>query len=134
VVNALHGGQSENLVQAIGAYKGQRPLVVEDAVAFQVTADGDWTISIGRIAQGGTAPFSGQGDAVSAYFTPPDSAVWNVSHDGRSTFRVYAHCATRSILVEDTSGAVQDTPRVEFARGPCFWEVRADGTFSLQPQ
>jgi hypothetical protein len=134
VVNALQGGQFENVLQAIGAYKGQRPLVVTDSVAFDVTADGDWSITIGRLSTGGQPSFSGRGDAVSAYFTPPDPTVWNVSHDGRSTFRVYAHCAVRSILVEDVTGALQDAARIEFTRGPCFWEVRADGNWSLQPQ
>ena len=38
------------------------------------------------------------------------------------------------IAVENKAGVAQDTPRVEFPRGPCFWEVRGDGAWSVQPQ
>ena len=71
---------------------------------------------------------------MSAYFPPPTAGTWNVAHDGQTGFFVYAHCVGGSIVVEDKSGAFQDAPRVEFPRGPCFWEVRADGTWSLKPQ
>src|SRR5439155_22127989 len=40
IVTAVQGDQSVNLTSAIGAYKGQRPLVVQGPVSFQVTADG----------------------------------------------------------------------------------------------
>jgi hypothetical protein len=134
IVTAVQGGQSENLTSAIGPYSGQRPLVVEGPVAFQVTADGNWTLQLQPLPSGATPPFSGKGDAVSAYFTPPTPTTWSVSHDGQTQFVVYAHCVGGSILVEDAAGAVQESKPVTFARGPCFWEVRADGTWSLQPQ
>jgi len=134
IVSADQDGQAETLTSAVGAYTGQRPLVVEGPVAFRVTADGNWTLKLQPVLQGGTPNFSGSGDGVSGYFTPPAPGVWNISHDGQSTFYVYAHCLGGSVLVEDRGGAVQDAPRVEFPRGPCFWEVRADGAWSLQPQ
>jgi hypothetical protein len=134
IVTAVQGDQSENLTSAIGAYKGQRPLVVQGPVSFQVTADGAWTLRIQPMSSGGSATFTGTGDAVSAYFPPPGPAPWNVAHDGQTNFFVYAHCLGGSIVVEDKTGAFQDTPRVEFPRGPCFWEVRADGAWSLKPQ
>jgi hypothetical protein len=60
--------------------------------------------------------------------------VWSISHNGQSSFVVYAHCVGGSVLVENASGAVQDVPSVEFRRGPCFWEIRADGDWDLHPQ
>lgn len=134
VVAAVQGGQTEHLTSAIGAYKGQRPLVVQGAVAFQVTADGAWAISVQRLASGGPAAFSGAGDAVSAYFDPPPPGRWDVSHDGRSTFFVYAHCLGGSIVVANANGALRNSPNIEFPRGACFWEVRADGAWRLAPQ
>jgi hypothetical protein len=134
IVTAVQGDQSENLTSAIGVYKGQRPLVVQGPVSFQVTADGAWTLRIQPMSQGGSPAFTGSGDAVSAYFPPPTARTWDVAHDGQTGFFVYAHCLGGSIVVEDKSGAFQDAPRVEFPRGPCFWEVRADGTWSLKPQ
>jgi hypothetical protein len=134
VVTAVQGQQSEKLASAIGAYKGQRPLVVQGPVSFQVTADGAWTLRIQPMSSGGSPAFSGSGDAVSPYFVPPKPEAWTVSHDGRTAFFVYAHCLGGSIVVEDRSGAFQDSPQVEFPRGPCFWEVRADGGWTLKPR
>jgi hypothetical protein len=135
IVTAVEGDQSELLTSAIGAYRGQRPLVVQGPVSFQVTADGPWTLHVQPMARGGSPTFTGTGDAVSAYFTPPPSAaIWSVSHDGQSAFFVWAHCVGGSIVVEDRTGAFADTPTIEFSRGPCFWEVRADGAWSLKPQ
>ena len=133
IVTAVQGNQTEVLTSAIGAYNGQRPLVVEGPLSFQVTADGSWSLLLQRIPNGGEPTFSGSGDAVSAYFSPPPPTNWNVSHGGATAFFVYAHCLGGSILVEDASGAVSETKSVEFPRGPCFWEVRADGAWSLQP-
>jgi hypothetical protein len=134
IVAAVQGQQSETLTSAIGGYRGQRPLVVQGPVSFQVKADGAWTLKIQPMSSGGAPAFSGNGDGVSAYFAPPKPAGWDVAHDGRTSFFVYAHCLGGSIVVEDRSGTVQDTPQVEFPRGPCFWEVRADGAWSLKPQ
>jgi hypothetical protein len=133
IVTAVQGQQSENLTSAIGAYKGQRPLVVQGPVSFQVTADGAWSVRIQPMSNGGQPSFNGTGDGVSPYFAPPQPSAWTVAHDGQTTFFVYAHCLGGSIVVEDKSGPVQDSPRVEFPRGPCFWEVRADGAWSLKP-
>jgi hypothetical protein len=134
IVTATQGDQTENVVSAIGAYQGQRPLVVEGPVSFQVTADGNWTMKIQAVPSGGAPAFAGTGDAVSPYFAPPDGTTWSISHDGQTSFFVYAHCLGGSLVVEDRTGAVQDMAQVRFPRGPCFWEVRADGAWSMQPQ
>jgi hypothetical protein len=125
--------QTEPLTQAVGAYQGQRPLVVSGPVAFQVTADGNWHLTIQPIPQGATPNFKGSGDAVSGYFTPPASGPWQVSHDGQSKFYVYAHCLGGSVLIAQADGATQNRASVEFPRGPCFWEVRGDGNWQLAP-
>jgi hypothetical protein len=134
IVAAVHENQSEEtLVTAIGAYTGQRPLVVEGPIAFKVTADGNWTLKLQPIPQGAAPNFKGSGDAVSGYFSPPSGGTWQIQHDGQSRFYVYAHCLGGSTLVEDATGAVQQSKQIAFQRGPCFWEVRADGNWSLQP-
>jgi hypothetical protein len=134
VVTALQDTQSETLTTAIGAYSGQRPLVVEAPLTFQVTADGNWTLQVQPVPNGGTPNFSGSGDEVSGYFSPPQPGTWNVTHADQSGFFVYAHCVGGSIVVADESTAAQSSPRVQFPRGPCFWEVRADGAWSLEPR
>ena len=134
VVSAINENQqAEPLASAVGAYRGQRPLVVAGPVAFQVTADGNWRLTIQPIAQGGTPNFKGSGDAVSGYFTPPASGSWQISDEAQSQFYVYAHCLGGSVLVAQADGPTQSTNQVDFPRGPCFWEVRADGDWSLAP-
>jgi hypothetical protein len=134
IVTAVQGDQSEVVTSAIGIYRGQRPLVVEGPVSFQVTADGAWSIKVQPIATGAKPAFSGTGDAVSAYFTPPGPATWDIAHDGQTNFFVYAHCVGGSIVVEDKVGAFKDSAQIEFPRGPCFWEVRADGAWTMTPR
>src|SRR5260221_10811138 len=90
IVTALQGDQSEVVTSAIGAYRGQRPLVVSGPVSFQVTADGAWSLSVQPIPSGAKPAFSGTGDAVSAYFAPPAATLWDVSHDGQTSFVVFA--------------------------------------------
>jgi hypothetical protein len=132
IVTALQDGESEIVTQAIGNYHGQRPLVVMGAVTFTITADGDWSLKVQPMSSGGMPAFKGSGDLVSAYFTPPSPRNWSIAHDG-ATFSVYAHCVGGSTLVADRAGPFQDTSSITFDRGPCFWEVRADGVWSLQP-
>jgi hypothetical protein len=134
IVTALQGGQSEVVASAIGSYRGQRPLVVQGPISFQVTADGAWTLKVQPIPNGAQPAFSGTGDAVSAYFTPPAPGTWDIAHHGQTSFFVFAHCVGGSIVVEDKTGALQDAAQIEFPRGPCFWEVRADGAWSMTPQ
>src|SRR2546428_5049726 len=101
IVTAVQGDQSELLTSAIGTYRGQRPLVIEGPVSFHVTADGAWSLKLEPLSNGGTPAFSGTGDMVSAYFTPPGPTTWNITHDGQTSFFVYAHCVGGSIVVED---------------------------------
>lgn len=133
IVTAVQGDQAKNLTTAIGAYRGQRPLVVEGSVSFQVTADGAWSLLLQPIPTGGEPAFSSSGDAVSAYFTPPGGATWSINYDGQTAFFVYAHCLGGSVVVEDAFGAVNEAKQLEFRRGPCFWEVCAESAWSLQP-
>jgi hypothetical protein len=134
IVTATQGSQKENLTSAIGPYQGQRPLVVQGAVSFQVTADGNWSLKIQPMSSGGTPAFRSTGDSVSPYFNPPTTiGRWNVSFDGQSTFFAYAHCVGGSIVVEDKNGAFVEFTNIQFPRGPCFWEVRSDGSFSITP-
>ncbi len=132
MVTALQDGTADLLTSDIGTYNGQRPLVVTGSVAFDVVADGDWMLKVQPMSSGGMPPFSGRGDQVSAYFTPPQSGDWFVAHDG-GDFTAYVHCVGGSVLVAQHSEWFTEARRIDFPRGPCFWEVRADGSWSLNP-
>jgi hypothetical protein len=133
VVTAVQGDDAEVAARAIGEYRGRRPVVVYGPVQFEILADGDWTLRLQPMPRGGQPAASGSGDDVSAYFDPPPPGTWNISHTGQEGFVVYAHCLGGSVLVADRTGAVQETTPVELGRGPCFWEVRADGSWTLAP-
>lgn len=134
IVKAHFGGQEELLVNTIGYYHGFRPLAARSPVTFEVQADGTWSIEVTPLADGGRPAVSGEGDYVSATFTPPSAGAWEVRHSGTRNFIVKAHCAGGSELVQNKIGAVGGSVFVTFPRGPCFWEIEADGRWSLQPR
>jgi hypothetical protein len=144
-VTATHDGQSAFTVQAItnnqptvlvattGQYSGSRPFVVVDAVAFQVKADGKWTIRVEPLRPGGQPAFSGTGDSLGSSFQPPPPGQWLISGQGTKLW-VDLHCLSGDVVVVDTSGPLRNTATINFSTGPCFWEVQSDGAWSLQPQ
>jgi hypothetical protein len=132
IVTALQEGGAEVVTSVIGAYQGQRPLVVTGALAFEVTADGDWSLKVQPMSSGGAASFTGRGDLVSAFFTPPRASNWTISHDG-TTFTAAAHCLGGSAIVAEHTEPFTETSRLVFPSGPCFWEVHADGLWALKP-
>ena len=134
IVNAFQGGQETLLVNEIGPYQGTRPLVGDGDVTFDVDADGAWTIVLSPLGTADGAAFSGTGAAVSGLFDPPDAGAWEFTHDGQANFVVWAHCAGGDNLVQNEIGAVSGSGVVDFGDGPCFWEVDADGSWTLAPR
>ena len=135
VVKAIRSGSRDDLmVNEIGRYEGSRPLIGDAQVMFDIQADGRWTLDLVPLPVGGYAAFSGYGDDVSAAFDPPSRGPWTISHDGKSNFVVKLHCAGGSTLVENSIGSVNGSTVVTFGRGPCFWEVEADGLWKLAPR
>ena len=134
VVQAIANNRPEVLVSATGAYDGSRPLVIQDTVSFQVTADGNWTIRVEPLRSGGQPAFSGTGDRVSPFFDPPPPGQWLISGDGKN-LNVQLHCVGGDVVaVDDTNGPFQRTAMITFSRGRCFWEVQSNGNWSLKPQ
>lgn len=128
------GGRETLLVNAIGAYQGTRLLAASEPLVLEINADGAWTADVATLAVGGQPPFSGEGDSVSARFDPPANGAWEISHDGAENFIVKLHCASGSSLVQNDIGAVSGSVMARFGRGPCLWEVQADGEWSLKPR
>lgn len=128
------GTSDDLLVNAIGRYGGAHPIFGADPLVLNIEADGAWTATFEAIADGGQPPFSGRGDAASDLFSPPDRAAWEFSHDGKANFIVRLHCAGGSSLVQNRIGAFSGSQVVTFGRGPCMWEVTADGSWSLKPR
>lgn len=132
-------GSEDNLVNEIGAYDGVRPLIgAAGAYYFEVNADGPWTIRVEAITQelDAAAGLEGSGDYVSGVFTPAHDGPtpYTVSHDGQANFIVHLYCAGGEDSVQNEIGKVSGSVVARFAEGPCFWDVRADGAWSLMPK
>jgi len=135
IVRSFVNGQGALQVNKIGRYQGQRPFFGNAApVTFDIQADGAWTIRIEPVGLGGTAPFSGSGDSVSAIFDPPANGAWEISHSGSRNFIVRLHCTSGSKLIQNSIGSMQGSSIIQFGPGPCLWEVQADGAWSLKPR
>jgi len=134
VVWVYHGTDKKLLVNDIGPYDGTRPLVGGDAFILDINADGAWSISIEPLGTQRSAAFSGRGDATSGLFNPPTVGAWEIRHNGEANFVVWSHCAGGSSLIQNEIGSVDGSRVISFNDGPCFWEVCADGEWTLNPR
>jgi len=131
IVKTFQGRTEDLLINRIGRYQGVRPLFGDEPITFDIQADGNWTITIKAIESADSASFSGSGDAVSGSFNPPTSGAWEFTHNGTRNFIVKAYCGGGESLVQNSIGRVEGSRIVQFGRGPCIWEVEADGAWSM---
>jgi hypothetical protein len=128
------GDSKDLLVNEIGPYDGYQLVVGGQSVMFDITADGAWTVEFIPIHVQVGAAFEGRGDNVSGLFDPPSTGAWVFRHDGSSNFAVWLNCAGGTDLIQNEIGPVDASGVVQFARGPCLWQVTADGSWSLAPR
>lgn len=133
VVTAYQGDESELLINVIGAYQGQRPLWGDTPIMLDIDADGAWTVEVRAVGETDSPALDGHGDTVSDMFEPPQAGPWEVWHNGESNFVVMLHCAGGTEMVQNEIGVVSGRTVISFARGPCWWEVQADGDWGLKP-
>lgn len=133
-VVTYQGDDRDLLINEIGAYRGSRPLIGDKPVVLDIDADGAWTVDIHPIGFADAADFMGMGDAVSDLFDALDTGAWKIKHDGERNFAVILHCARGRDLVQNEIGPVDSSTMIRFPEGPCFWEVQADGNWSLTPR
>ena len=134
IVKSYQATTEDLLINKIGAYDGVRPVVGGETLLLDIDADGAWSLTIDEIGSQASPAFSGRGDAVSDLFEPPASGPWTITHDGQANFIVRCQCAGGASLVQNEIGAVDGSRVVQFSRGPCFWDVKADGSWALQPR
>jgi hypothetical protein len=132
-------GSEGSMVNEIGTYQGIRPLLAdEDQYYFEVNADGAWTIRVEAITAEPDAAkgISGKGDYVSGLFEPSATGPvpHNLTHTGKRNFIVHVYCAGGEDAVENEIGQVDGSVVVRFKDGPCFWDVQADGDWTIAPK
>lgn len=132
------GAQNDLLVNVIGTYSGTILFDESDGIhstAFQVEADGPWTIDVQPISAAfdwdGSQPLVGRGDDV-ATLEPRSSGLKTVAitHNGSSNFVVYAYSSSAgaSLLVNEISTY---SGEVVLPDGTFFLEINADGNWSV---
>lgn len=138
VKSFLKDGKEDLLVNTIGSYQGARPLFGDQEVFFEIDADGAWTVAIEPIGQNDAYAdgMDGNGDSVSDLFMPAKQGPvpFTFSHDGKRNFAVYLHCAGGDDLLVNEIGAIQGDVVVRMVKGPCLWEVQADGAWGMKPK
>jgi hypothetical protein len=138
IVKAYQGDDEQYLTNAIGRYVGTRLIKGEVDTFFEVNADGGWFIRIQpltynpSIAEGTT----GISDDISALFDPTKigAVPYKFTHDGESNFIVKLICAGGEDYVQNEIGAVDNEAVVRFKKGPCLWDVQADGNWTIAPK
>lgn len=135
------GDQNDLLVNAIGAYSGTVLFDEQDgqrSVAFEVTADGAWTITVKPVTEArewdaATALTGARDDVVQ--INPPVTGLLtaNVSHDGGSNFAIigYGGGAFGQELLVNEIGTYSGEVLID--DGTFLLEVTADGNWNITP-
>ena len=138
IVKAFTDDSEELLVNEVGNYSGRRPLAGKKGVFFEIKADGPWSIHVGELPLEPNARdgISGRGDWVSGYFLPKEEGRKPVdfTHDGERNFIVYLYCKGGAELAQNEIGVTEGASVVDFNEGPCFWDIQADGYWSIKPR
>jgi hypothetical protein len=132
VMDAANQSTGELLVNTIGAYSGTTNYgfnAFGDGVALEVSADGEWTITISPISAAPELAAAGLGDAVFLY----NGAVGTLTatHDGSRNFAILEETGeafSMGLLVNEI-GAYAGT--VPLSAGPSVISVSADGNWTL---
>jgi hypothetical protein len=136
---AEDGSNNDLLVNTIGNYTGT---VLFDetsgthSVAFEVTADGAWTITVKPVTAArlwdGTSALSGSGDDV-IHIDPAIEglATFNITHNGSGNFAVFAYSDSGSDLLVNEIGAYSGESLV--GSGTFLLEISADGAWTVTP-
>lgn len=132
-------GATDHMVNAIGNYQGSRPLLGSKGPYYlEINADGAWKVTIESLTmnEANAQGIEGQGEYVSDFFTPvKQGPVPHLfTHTGKRNFIVQLYCAGGSDVVQNQIGAVDGAAVVRFSEGPCMWDVKADGAWSIRPK
>lgn len=138
IVTVFSGDDEDYLTNVIGRYSGSRLIQGDRETYFEVNADGGWMIHIEPLGFDDTlsAGASGSGDTITDLFEPSKvgAVPYKFTHDGSRNFIVQILCAGGADYVQNEIGAVDGAAVVKFSDGPCLWDVRADGNWTLAPK
>ena len=128
--------QQELLVSKIGNYAGTvlfNPSRGKIISAFEIVADGSWTVTIKDIRSleeiRRSSVATGEGDGVLLY--NGEATVATVSHEGENNFTLWTHADSTYQLIVDGIGSYSllDVP---LRAGPVMIQVSSEGVWSLE--
>ena len=130
-------GSEDLLVNAIGAYQGTRLLdPLSEPIAFELTADGAWTIVVSPIREARAWDPSTQGTGRGDDVLRVDPNITglgrtHLTHNGQANFVVYAHSGSFPDLLVNEIGPYDGDVRIEAST--VVLEIIADGDWTLAP-
>jgi hypothetical protein len=132
VIDAANQSTGELLVNTIGSYGGTTNYGFNsfgDGVALEVSADGEWSITISPISAAPELAATGAGDAVFLYSGTVGTLT--ATHDGTSNFAILEETneAFNMGLLVNEIGPYTGT--VPLSSGPSVISVSADGNWTL---
>jgi len=133
VLDAANASTGQLLVNTIGAYAGTTSYGFssfgDPGVTLQITADGNWSLTIAPISAAPTLAASGAGDAVFLY--DGSAGKLTATHDGSSNFSIIEETNkvfNMGLLVNEI-GTYSGT--VPLSSGPSAITVSADGSWTM---
>ncbi|QAV70833.1 TM2 domain-containing protein [Salinibacterium sp. UTAS2018] len=135
VVNALDADNEPTgdlLVNTIGSYTGTTVYgfnAFTDATSLQITADGNWTITVAPLSTAPALAASGTGDGV--FLFDGSAGKLTATHDGTMNFIVQEEtdkAFSLGLLINDIGDYSGTVP---LSSGPSVISVRADGSWTL---
>lgn len=126
-------GDKELLVNEIGDYNGTVLLIGESPYILNIKADGEWSYTINKLSTTDDVNFSGRGDFVTPIFYG-STAIYKFTHDGDSNFVVRKYTSSDYDLLINEIGEYNGTQLVEISGGNAFFEIIADGNWTITKQ
>jgi hypothetical protein len=148
----LHTGFSNFIVRAYGPNNEEvlvaNDIGIVDSIVlltgepgdwlFEIEADGEWVVGIEPLVMDETLDLltESRHDHISDLFIPSQTgrAILLYSHSGSSNFIAWLHCASGSELVANEIGTVSGSTVIQIDEPPCFWQIEADGDWTLIPR
>lgn len=132
VLNAANESTGDLLVNTIGTHSGSSVYgfnAYSDGVTLQITADGNWSVSIAPVSTAPALATAGTGDAV--FLHTGSAGKLTATHDGGSNFVVQEETGkafSMGLLVNEI-GTYSGT--VPLSSGPSVITVGADGNWTM---
>ena len=126
-------GQSGLQVNTIGQYSGTTEFgfgfSTKKTKAFEITADGNWTVTVSSLPSAPKLPSSGSGDGVFKY--SGGVPIWKVTHSGSANFVIWDYCSNgQTSLLVNKIGSYKGT--LKGLGGSCIVAVHADGDWTIK--